>query len=95
MISPKISTTTVHTAVEMVDAMVSRVVPCKSSMKNSVLTVASRMLTTLLPTRMVEIKRSYFSAMASVRVARLFPFSAKVLSLVFERVEKAVSVAEK
>ena len=90
VISPKMSTTTVMTAVDTV-------APLSPSIwtNKTVAMELAEMLTMLLPMRIVERSRSYFSASVRASAALLLPSSAIDLSRVLEHVENAVSVAEK
>ena len=90
VISPKMSTTTVST-------MVDTVAPLSPSIwTNSTVAIeVAAMFTMLLPMRIVERSRSYFSASVRASAALLLPSSAIDLSLVLLHVENAVSVAEK
>ena len=89
-ISPKMSTTTVMTAVDTV-------APLSPSMwtNKTVAMELAEMLTMLFPMRIVESSRSYFSARDSASAAFLLPSSAIDFRRVLLHVENAVSVAEK
>ena len=89
--SPKIKTT-------MVMTMVATLGPCSSPnnfTKSKVATDAQAMFTILLPIKMVERRLSKFSSKSKTSLAFLSPFSARFLTRMRFREEKAVSVAEK
>ena len=90
-ISPKISTTTVVTMVEREGPVSS---PAQR-INNTVATDADAILTMLLPMRMVDSNLSYWSESRSTKAARLSPFSARLLTRMRLREEKAVYVEEK
>ena len=89
-ISPKVRMARVSTTVERT-APYSR----KKRVKSTVPRVEAVMLTMLLPTRMVESRRSKSSASARADAARRLPSSALFRRRILFREEKAVSVAEK
>ena len=94
VISPKIKTTTVVTAVETKEESILGLLI--NNANNNVEIVAAEMFTMLFPTKIVEINISKFSsAKTKTFVALLFPLEARVLNLILLAQEKAVSVAEK
>lgn len=94
VISPKIKTTTVVTAVETKEESILGFLI--NNANNNVEIVAALMFTMLFPTKIVEINISKFSsAKTKTFVALLFPLEARVLNLILLAQEKAVSVAEK
>ena len=94
VISPKIKTATVVTAVETKDESICGFLI--NNANNNVEIVAALMFTMLFPTKIVEINISKFSsAKTKTFVALLFPLEARVLNLILLAQEKAVSVAEK
>jgi len=94
VISPKIKTTTVVTAVETKEESILGFLI--NNANNNVEIVAAEMFTMLFPTKIVEINISKFSsAKTKTFVALLFPLEARVLNFILLAQEKAVSVAEK
>ena len=94
VISPKIKTTTVVTAVETKEESILGFLI--NNANNNVEIVAALMFTMLFPTKIVEINISKFSsAKTKTFVALLFPLEARVLNFILLAQEKAVSVAEK
>lgn len=94
VISPKIKTTTVVTAVETKEESILGFLIINAN--NNVEIVAAEMFTMLFPTKIVEINISKFSsAKTKTFVALLFPLEARVLNFILLAQEKAVSVAEK
>ena len=94
VISPKINTATVTTAVEITAESIAGLI--SSFAKRIVAIAEAERYTILFPRRIVLNKLSKrFSARSKTFPARLFPFVKSVLSLIFEAQEYAVSVAEK
>lgn len=94
VISPKIKTTTVVTAVETKEESILGFLI--NNANNNVEIVAAEMFTMLFPTKIVEINISKFSsAKTKTFVALLFPLEARVLNFILLAQENAVSVAEK
>ena len=92
VISPKISTATVMTTVDIVGA---RLLSEMISRKRTVPREDTPIFTILFPISMVERSLSYLSESFRTSLARLSPFSAKVLNFVLLKDVNAVSVAEK
>lgn len=94
VISPKIKTAIVITAVEITVESILEFMMIFA--KRSVEMAEAERLTMLFPIKIVLKSLSYFfSASSRTRAARLLPFVTKVRSLILEAHEKAVSVAEK
>ena len=94
VISPKIKTATVTTAVEITAESTAGLI---KSFANKIVAIADAERFTMLFPRRIVLKRlsKRFSARSRTLPARLFPFVKSVLSLIFEAHEYAVSVAEK
>lgn len=94
VISPKIRTATVMTAVEITVESIFEFMIIFA--KRRVEIADAERLTILFPIKIVLKSLSYFfSASSRTRAARLLPFVTKVRSLILEAHENAVSVAEK
>ena len=91
VISPKIKTIIVITAVETVGPDLSSIQPINKIVASDAL----KILTILLPIKIVDNIVSYFSSIFNTNLADLFPLSAKFLILILLNVENAVSAAEK